>query len=605
MEEQLTAGGALTKRELEEFSHRALLSFARAAEHAGRYVSTCSVGGVRIDLEYAGTALRDAFSPALAGLQTNDGTTASSRILIFDAVETGVAAPEFDRPIQHLIRWRGDCWANSDAACRLVFHYSDYTLQIFDPASSDCVVVVNDLNRLPSWVIAAPLRTPLAMVLQHHGLQFVHGAAVGDESGAVLVTGYGGAGKSTTALSCLKAGFNILGDDYVAIRPPIRATELPTVHNIYSSLKIHLHELEGNAGSSSKNKKAILFPFTGKESQLTREAPLRAVLLARIGEGRKTHIIGANPSEVARIAYASTGLQIPGDDKAAAQAIEECVAASGAHVISLGSDRTGVAEAISDFLEATPRPIIGSAPAVWDNKSALKPVSVIVPVHNGACFITEAISSVADQLYPDIEVIVVDDGSTDDLDEALSRACMPYRLIRQPQRGPAAARNAGIRASSGAWIAFLDVDDLWVPGGLKQLSRDLLLHGGAGLVHGKAITFRQAERGEGQINAFHPRENYPFYIGAGLYRRSSFETVGLFDETLTFAEDTDWYWRANELIQTIEIPEVVLKVRMHGGNMTANLRQAQLGAFDAMKRLMTRRRQATTMPSIALVQNKW
>ena len=88
-------------------------------------------------------------------------------------------------------------------------------------------------------------------------------------------------------------------------------------------------------------------------------------------------------------------------------------------------------------------------------------ISCIVPVYNSARFIGEALDSILNQQHSVSQIVVVDDGSTDDLDAALSNYDQRISVIRQENRGPAAARNRGIQESNGEFLTFLDADDLW------------------------------------------------------------------------------------------------------------------------------------------------
>ena len=175
------------------------------------------------------------------------------------------------------------------------------------------------------------------------------------------------------------------------------------------------------------------------------------------------------------------------------------------------------------------------------------------------------------------------------MDSVLASIGFPVRLIRQTRRGPAAARNAGIAAATGEWLAFLDADDLWAQGALLRLAQDLTLHPRAGVVHGKALSFVVDEHSGEHVNAMHPRENFPLFIGAGIYRRSAFDLVGGFTESLTFCEDVEWYARASELVQVVEIPDLILHVRTHSGNMTADAAAEHFGRFKATKSLFEHR----------------
>ena len=90
-------------------------------------------------------------------------------------------------------------------------------------------------------------------------------------------------------------------------------------------------------------------------------------------------------------------------------------------------------------------------------------VSVIIPTYNSGTYVTETIDSVLNQTYPHREIIVVDDGSTDDTPEQVRRYGSAISYIRQSNSGVGAARNTGLRAASGHYLAFLDSDDLWLP----------------------------------------------------------------------------------------------------------------------------------------------
>src|SRR5215216_1193601 len=115
-------------------------------------------------------------------------------------------------------------------------------------------------------------------------------------------------------------------------------------------------------------------------------------------------------------------------------------------------------------------------------------VSVIIPAYNAAKFIGEALNSVYSQTFNAYEVIVINDGSldTDDLERELKRYPGGLRYIRQENRGAAAARNTGLRAAAGEFIAFLDADDTWLPNFLeKQI--EFLKSSNADLVYADAL----------------------------------------------------------------------------------------------------------------------
>lgn len=117
-------------------------------------------------------------------------------------------------------------------------------------------------------------------------------------------------------------------------------------------------------------------------------------------------------------------------------------------------------------------------------------VSVIIPVHNSATFIGAAVKSVLSQTCPPDQVIVVDDGSSDSPELALTPYMKHLVIIRQPNQGPSTARNQGIRYATGKYVAFLDADDRWPPMFLEEQLEILATHPEAGLVFGDMQIFQ-------------------------------------------------------------------------------------------------------------------
>jgi len=185
-------------------------------------------------------------------------------------------------------------------------------------------------------------------------------------------------------------------------------------------------------------------------------------------------------------------------------------------------------------------------------EQAEKPcVSVIIPTYNRAWIVTDAIDSVLSQTYTDFELIVVDDGSTDDTADLLSTYQNRIIGIRQENAGVSAARNRGIRESSGRLIAFLDSDDLWLPKKLERQSAFFKENPEAMVCQTEETWIRNGK----QVNPKkrHQKESGIFFersLGlclvspsAVMIRRSFFDAVGLFDESLPACEDYDLWLR--------------------------------------------------------------
>ncbi len=201
----------------------------------------------------------------------------------------------------------------------------------------------------------------------------------------------------------------------------------------------------------------------------------------------------------------------------------------------------------------------------------LEKISFIIPAYNAAPFLHQAVESIAGTGYPDPEVIIVDDGSTDETANMVHRLPLPCRYLYQPNAGVSAARNRGIAAASHPLIVCLDADDLLNPPALYSLLHTLMMNPGAAAATGLAQKFR-VDNHNNNIFVGSPAESYPWYVGAALFRKEAFSANGNFDEALHCSEDTDWFIRAREKnLMVIRVPVITLFVRRHQGNMTRQL----------------------------------
>jgi glycosyltransferase involved in cell wall biosynthesis len=210
-----------------------------------------------------------------------------------------------------------------------------------------------------------------------------------------------------------------------------------------------------------------------------------------------------------------------------------------------------------------------------------------MPVRNGMPYLAEAFESIRKQIYTPLEVVVVDDGSTDG-SVAFARGVgdLPVRVLELPGVGPAAARNAGIRASASELVAFLDADDCWHPGVLPMLVRGLAERPEAGFARGLIRNFRTQE--DGTKRFFTPPYRF-LNLGSCVWRRAVIEELGLLDSELTLCEDLDLLMRAWEKdIVPAEVEAVMLWYRRHPGNMTQGLTGAETGTVRAYKKRMER-----------------
>lgn len=218
-------------------------------------------------------------------------------------------------------------------------------------------------------------------------------------------------------------------------------------------------------------------------------------------------------------------------------------------------------------------------------------VSIIIPVYNGEKYLAEAIESILSQTYRPFEIIIVDDGSTDGTAKIAADFGNNVCYVYQSNSGPATARNKGLRMSKGNVIAFLDVDDLWPENNLNLLVDEMLRDPVMEVIRGNAQLMKyNTETGEFDL-VWNPKAAFPYYIGAAIYRKSAFRKVGLFDTTLKFGEDRDWYNRVNELnLKVKRLEHITLLVRRHGKNMTHGKDLLELNSLKVLKKVIDRKR---------------
>jgi glycosyltransferase involved in cell wall biosynthesis len=225
-------------------------------------------------------------------------------------------------------------------------------------------------------------------------------------------------------------------------------------------------------------------------------------------------------------------------------------------------------------------------------------VSVVIPAYNAAGFIGEAVDSVLAQTFPPLEIIVVDDGSTDDTEGALEPYGSKVQFVRQANGGPSAARNRGVRMATGSLVAFLDADDTWLPGKLARQVACLDGRPRVGLVHTALLRWDQA------LNTYSPgdpaRRLYvgdcyerllwasPIMPSTVLLRRECFDTAGYFDEDIRGPEDWELWARVGQHYEFASIDEPLVHYRVHAANLTRNRLGLELAVLVLLGKLWDR-----------------
>jgi glycosyltransferase involved in cell wall biosynthesis len=216
-------------------------------------------------------------------------------------------------------------------------------------------------------------------------------------------------------------------------------------------------------------------------------------------------------------------------------------------------------------------------------------VSVIIPTYNRAEYVTQAVESVLNQTYSEIETIVVDDGSTDGTAEVLSKYQDKISYMYQERSERSKARNEGFRHSKGDCIAFLDSDDVWLPTKIEKQVRVLNEQPDVGLVY-TGVQFIDTNGGPcaGGLCWDEPVRKVLYEdlmthnvitgsLSSILVLRECLDRVGLFDESMITCEDLDLYRRIAKYYEFNKIELPLVKIRIHGDNTQAEFTRMAKG----------------------------
>lgn len=225
-------------------------------------------------------------------------------------------------------------------------------------------------------------------------------------------------------------------------------------------------------------------------------------------------------------------------------------------------------------------------------------ISVIIPSYNCARYIAAALHSALDQDYPHKEILVVDDGSTDNSLDILRSFGKRIRVITQANAGAAAARNTGLQAAQGEYIAFLDADDLWLPGKLTAQANYLAAHPETGLVYSAWQEWHARADGEFDPPAPVPEAANPsveivpeesgwmynrllldcaIHTTTAMIRSKIAREVGMFDVNLRRGQDYDYWLRVSRITPIHKLKAVLSLYRIHRESITRKPHAANYG----------------------------
>ena len=216
-------------------------------------------------------------------------------------------------------------------------------------------------------------------------------------------------------------------------------------------------------------------------------------------------------------------------------------------------------------------------------------ISVIVPVYNASQYVGDALTSIEIAMGKlPYEIIVINDGSTDDIEYALEPWMGKIIYVAQKNKGPASARNAGLPRARGEYVAFLDADDIWTEHHIVALLYEYEKNPDLQIAMGHVQRFvsggvpsRENFLGKGELLPS---------LGAAVIRTSAFEEIGMLDEKYLLHEDVDWFLRAVEVGAVIvKIPDVVSYYRIHDTNTTHALKTGDTSLLHVLGASLKRR----------------
>lgn len=225
-------------------------------------------------------------------------------------------------------------------------------------------------------------------------------------------------------------------------------------------------------------------------------------------------------------------------------------------------------------------------------RDSIESVSVIIPAYNAESFLADAVQSVLAQTIKPSEIIVVNDGSTDNTESIAKRFGNKIRYIRQENGGTASARNRGLEIAGGDLIGFLDADDIWLKNKLEIQVCILQKHPEYEVAIGLLSRIPISKTDE-VMNREITDGEYATSAGSSLFKREVFHKIGFFDEEMGFCEDVDLFLRILDFETKVwGHTDVVQLYRRHNQNMTLDEKSSFDSLLRVFKKTMDRRRRA-------------
>lgn len=315
-----------------------------------------NVGGESLRLVFAGESMIPNIVPALEHLRINPQPQADLDIAIWDSVSTKLNMPSPPWSAGDYVA-RGEIRTHrGDNGIDLAYQPGSGFLSMLQGATRKAMLWTHDSGQCPYWERAAPLRSILHWWSLRNGQQLVHGAAVGTASGAILLTGKGGSGKSTTALTGLLFGLDYIGDDYVLCELTDASAR---VHSLFNTAKLdrdafqHVPELQTKLVNADRleHEKGVIFTHQHFPQQVCRSRLLRAIVIPRVTDRDSSRMVPMRPALAYLALTPTTVFQLPGAKQASLAFLKQLVERLPCYQLELGSAPEQTADLIKQFIE--------------------------------------------------------------------------------------------------------------------------------------------------------------------------------------------------------------------------------------------------------------
>lgn len=337
--------------------------FKRAIAAVGRKDYYYNLGGQTICLSFAGSTLVSYIAPALAHLKTEPVANPELTVCLWDSVSTNTPLPMLATDSLSLLR--SEFWARLDTRMEIknynsdriysTFNLGSNVLSILDTQENMALYWTEDASLLPYWDRGSPLRGILNWWTSQRNLQFVHGGAVGNSQGGVLLAGKGGSGKSSTALSCLNSELVYASDDYCLVETDPE----PIVYSLYNTAKLkgkkdlerfpHLAPMISNPDRLDEEK-AMIFVQSHFPEKIVNQLPLKAILVPRVTGQLNTRVKPTSSMVALKALAPSTIFQLPKTGKIAFARMSQLVKQLPCYVLELGTDIPQIPQTIINLL---------------------------------------------------------------------------------------------------------------------------------------------------------------------------------------------------------------------------------------------------------------